>query len=88
MAARFSSAKGGNDSPFPINLNDRWRVVEDDCQWILQYRRGRPGPKSNGWHSRKFNRRRDCLIECILRNCGAVDAAAMALLRTLPAIHS
>jgi len=88
MAARFSSTKGGSGSPFPINLNDRWRVIEDECQWILQYRRGRPGAKSSGWHSRKFIRRRDCLIACVYRNCGAVDSTAVALLGTLPEIHS
>ncbi len=87
MAARFCSSAGQPRPPFPIRLNDRWRVVEDDSQWILQYRRGKAGTKTDGWHSRKFNRRRDCLIECIHRNCGVVDAAAMALLRTLPEIH-
>ena len=26
------------DAAFPVMLNDRWRVVDDPLQWVLQYR--------------------------------------------------
>ncbi|MFQ6239686.1 hypothetical protein [Sinorhizobium meliloti] len=87
MAVRFSSAKGTANSIFPINLNDRWRVVEDDCSWVLQYRRGRANAKSTGWYSRSFLRRRDCLIERIRRLCGEVDTSAISVIKTLPEVH-
>jgi hypothetical protein len=30
-------------------LNDRFRVVDDGIQWMLQKRKGRPTSKSTGW---------------------------------------
>ena len=33
---------------FPIVLNDRWRVVDDPLQWILQYRESDPSERSTG----------------------------------------
>jgi hypothetical protein len=30
-------------------LNERWRVVDDPLQWILQQRKGNARSKNSGW---------------------------------------
>lgn len=59
-------------SAFPIQLNDRWRIIDEDGQWIVQQRRGQPSKKSTGWRNRKFNKTRDGL-ELSLRQLKITD---------------
>nr|CAD6617253.1 hypothetical protein RKHAN_03337 [Rhizobium sp. Khangiran2] len=87
MAAGFSPTMGSIASAYPIVLNDRWRIVEDECQWVLQYRRGNPSLKSTGWHSRCFIRRRDWLLERIIALCGPLNASALVTISGLPEVH-
>jgi hypothetical protein len=51
---------------FPITLNDRWRVVDDPSQWMLQYREGKtPHSDENknrrAWRSTHYCRTRAAL---------------------------
>jgi hypothetical protein len=75
-----------------VKLNDRWRVIDHPLQWILQYRRNNRG-RSDGsedprsWEGKRFCRTRTALLRDIRENCGAVDPAAVATLKTLPDRH-
>ena len=77
---------------FPVVLNDRWRVVDDPLQWILQYREGKT-PHSDGsenpraWVGRRFFRTRTALKRDIRECCGDVDPAALAVIDTWPDWH-
>lgn len=68
-------------------LNDRWRVVQDTLQWILQVRRGRKTGKATGWKGKRFCQWRRTLIRDIGELCGEVAPAAMALIEALPDWH-
>jgi hypothetical protein len=71
---------------FVAQLNANWRVVEcrDRIQWILQ-RRGSPKmPRRNDWRARSYCRSSKALIRCTREYCGAIDAAAAAILAALP----
>ena len=68
-------------------LNDRWRVVHDPLQWILQVRRGRKTAKATGWKGRSFCQWRRTLIRDIGEFCGDVDVTAMAFIEALPDRH-
>ena len=70
-----------------VQLNDRWRVIDDPLQWILQIRRGRPSAKASGWRGEHYCRQRTSLLRCIREYCGEVDPAAIAILRALPDWH-
>ena len=65
-------------------LNDRWRVVDEGLQWILQVRKGRPTAKSSGWQHRCYHVERPALLRSIRELCGDVDPDALAVLETLP----
>ena len=73
--------------PFPILLSDRWRVVFDDLQWILQHRQARKSNKSSGWCGRSFCTTRGVLKRDIRRLAGDVDPAALAIIDGLPDQH-
>ena len=68
-------------------LNDRWRVVDDGIQWVLQKRKGRPTPKNTGWRARSYATSRASLLDCVERRCGPVDSAALRILQALPNDH-
>ena len=68
-------------------LNDRWRVIDDGIQWVLEKRKGRPTPKSSGWRGRSYARNRASLLDSVERRCGPVDSEALAALKTLPDAH-
>lgn len=73
-------------------LNDRWRVIDDPLQWILQYRRrkvcaGAKSPKDNIWRGHRFCRTRTALLRDIRENCGEVGPAALAIVKALPEWH-
>ncbi len=77
---------------FPVVLNDRWRVVDDPLQWVLQYRDreirhsdGSENPKA--WVGRRFCRTRDALKRDIGECCGDVAPAALAVIDTWPDWH-
>jgi hypothetical protein len=65
-------------------LNEKWRVVDDPLQWILQQRKGNPRKKNSGWRDRSFCRTREGLSRCVRDYCGEIDAAAFAKLDALP----
>lgn len=65
-------------------LNNRWRVVHDPLQWILQVRRGRKTTKATGWKGRRFCQWRRTLIRDIGELCGPVDPDALAIIQALP----
>jgi hypothetical protein len=74
--------------PKPCNivvvLNDKWRVVDEDRQWILQKKKGRRTAKSSGYTSQKFHRSREDLNRSIREGCGTISPAAQAILNGLP----
>ncbi len=70
-----------------IDLNDRWRVISEDIQWVLQKRDGKATGKSTGWRGRSFCTKRATLLRDISENCGVVDAAALELVEALPEYH-
>ena len=68
-------------------LNDRWRVIDDGIQWILQKRKGRPAPKSTGWRARGYATTRASLLDTVERKCEPVDPGGLRILRALPDEH-
>ena len=73
------------NDPLPPNavvtvLNDRWRVVNDPIQWILQYRQGNPEKNQRAWRGRFFHQYRGVLKRSIAENCGDVDPEAMVII--------
>jgi hypothetical protein len=69
-------------------LNERWRVVDDPLEWILQRRKGNPRSKNQGWMSRSYCTTQVALLRCVDWYCGNVEPAALAKLNDLPALHS
>jgi hypothetical protein len=69
-------------------LNERWRVVDDPLQWILQRKKGNPRKKNSGWRDRSFCRTRDALLRCVREHCGEIDDNSLAKLKSLPDWHS
>jgi hypothetical protein len=77
---------------FTILLNDRWRVVDDPLQWMLQYQAGNvsaeaKSSKFDGWVGKHFCRTRDALLRDIKENCSGIDPAVIATLKSLPDWH-
>ena len=68
-------------------LNDRWRVIDDPLQWILEVRTGRPTKKATGWRGRSYCTQRSTLIRCIGKYCKEVDPAALEIIKKLPEKH-
>ena len=60
-----------------VVLNERWRVVDDPIQWILQVRKGRETARASGWRSRNFCVSRTGLRRSIGELCGEVDPVAV-----------
>jgi hypothetical protein len=73
--------------PVLIQLNDHWRIVEDDLQYIVERRKGKARSKASGWRPRLFCRQRKTLLRCIREHCGEVNPLAMEQVRALPACH-
>ena len=65
-------------------LNERWRVVDDPLQWILQRKKGNPRKKNSGWMSRSFCRTRGALLRCVDGYCGESSTTPLAKLKSLP----
>ena len=70
-----------------VTLSERWRVVNDQLQWILELRKGRKTGKSTGWQGMRFCQQRTTLTRDIGELCGDVDQAALALIDALPDQH-
>jgi hypothetical protein len=70
-----------------IQLNDKWRVVDDDLQYVLQRRKGAARSKATGWKSRSFCRTREALLRCVREYCGSVAGDALHRVRALPEWH-
>ena len=76
-----------------VTLNERWRVVDDPLQFILQYRDREirhSGEKEirRAWQGKQYCRTRAALIRCIHEYCGQVDPAALAYIETWPERHA
>jgi len=69
-------------------VNERWRVIDDQLQWMLQWQKGKPRKKSSGWVNRSFCRTREGLLRCIREYCGEVDGQVVATLEALPDLHA
>ncbi len=76
-----------------ILLNDRWRVIDDPLQWLVQYRQnnrrrsdGSVDPRS--WQGKRFCRTRTALQRDISENCGEVDPMAVAVIEQWPEWHA
>ena len=66
-----------------VKLSEKWRIVDDPLQWILQ-RRGNANGKFGPWQARSFCTTRKVLLRCIREDCGDVDPAAVAFIETWP----
>ena len=95
-SAKGSAHAGRADWPkrpaHPLNrpiaqLSERWRVVDDPLQGILQRKKGNPRKKNSGWTGRSFCRTREALLRCVREYCGQVDPAALEKLNALPEWH-
>ena len=64
------------------DLNDRWRVIDDPLQWILQHREGKR------WRDRSFCRSRSGLQRCVREYSGPVDCVALLQIEALPEWHA
>jgi hypothetical protein len=62
-------------------LNERWRVVADPLQWILQRKKGNPRKKNSGWRGRSFCKMRDALLRCVREYCCSPDEGALRSIR-------
>jgi hypothetical protein len=69
-------------------FNERWRVVDDPPQWVLQRRKGNPRSKNQGWKNRSYCTTRSALLRCVREYCGGVQPAALDKLNGLPSVHS
>jgi len=78
-----SSAPAHASGRLPILLNSKWRVVDDDLQYILQHLKGAARSKATGWLSRSFCRTRSALLRSIRENCGAIDESALGEVEAL-----
>ena len=74
-----------------IQLNTRWRVVDDGrLQWILQRKanKGRSqradGSSVSQYTNRSFCETRAALLRCVGEYCGEVDQDALRLVEQLP----
>ncbi len=86
-APRATKRPADRSKPVIAFLNDRWRVIDDGIQWVLQKRTGRPTPKSTGWRGRSYLRTRASLLDSVARWCGSVDPQTLSLLTRLPEEH-
>ena len=75
-----------------VQLNDRWRVIDDPLQWVVQCRQnnrrrsdGSVDPRS--WQGKRFCRTRTALQRDIRENYGEVDPAVAAIVVALPDWH-
>jgi hypothetical protein len=68
-------------------LNDRWRVVDDPLQWILQVRQRQETGKVTGWVGSAYCVTREALLRAIGERCGPINPEALAVLQTLPDLH-
>lgn len=66
---------------FVAQLNERWRVVDDPLQWVLQRRKGNPREKNSGWEGRSFPRTRKGLLRCIREYCCSSDQGHLRSIR-------
>jgi hypothetical protein len=85
--AAVATRAAASQLPVVAVLNDRWRVVLDPLQWIIEVRKGRGGVKSTGWRGRRFCTTRTVLIRDVRELCGEVDPEALAILERLPENH-
>jgi hypothetical protein len=76
----------GRDNVITV-LNDRWRVIDDPLQWILQRQQGHNADGRPRYRNRSFCTSRRVLIRCIGEYCGDVDHLALAIVEQLPVRH-
>ena len=68
-------------------LNDRWCVIDDPLQWILQRRERQPGDRGSGYEGKHYCRQRRSLQARIREECGEVAPDALAIIDALPDWH-
>ena len=67
-----------------LELNDRWRLTEDDLQWVLQRKAA-----GGRWICSRFCRSRAGLQRCVSELCGhEADPAVPAQIADWPEFHS
>ena len=86
-APKATRRRADRSKPVIAVLNDRWRVIDDGMQWVLQKRKGRPTPKSTGWRARSYATSRASLLNSVEKRCGPVEPAALGILSSLPDEH-
>ena len=87
LPVRGDSGVAHPSSAFPIRLCEKWQVIDDPLQWILQSRKGRPGSKNSGWRSLFFFRTREGLLALVRERCGEIGPIAHEALSALPEWH-
>lgn len=97
-AGKFSAH---HSSRVIAQLNEKWRVVDDPIQWILQLKKGKLRERNSGWAARSYCRTKNGLLRCIRecvcqpdhgqRRCiweyRGVEHIALKLIAELPDFH-
>jgi hypothetical protein len=71
---------------WPIELGGRWRLIDEDIQWVLQRRKGRPRRKNPGWESIYYLRGKAGLL-LHLDRLGLTSFCPLSVLDHLPEWH-
>lgn len=66
---------------------NRWRLVDDGIQWILEVRKGRERAKATGWRARSFFLSRTALLRVVRETVGGLPQEAVRCIESLPARH-
>jgi len=87
FAPKLETSPAHHSNRVLAELNSNWKVIEGPGQWVLQQRKGRPRCKNRGWLGRSYCATRAALLRSIREYCGAVDAASLSVIETLPETH-
>jgi hypothetical protein len=70
-----------------IPLSPKWRIVQDDIQYLLEQTKGNARSKASGWVAKSYCRTRAALLRAIREKCGPVDEGALQQVKALPEWH-
>jgi hypothetical protein len=71
----------------PIVLNDKYRIIDETIQWILEVRRSADGVHNPKYQSIRYCRSRIGLAACVDTLAGNVTPEARRLTEALPDWH-
>jgi len=63
---------------------ERWRLIDEGNQWVLEVRKGRQTRKSAGWRAMRFHVEKAALCRSIRELCGPDHKRLELAVRDLP----